>query len=612
MLLTEIQNKKTSVAQVAPRRVFCVIEHAYQNLEIARNACAGRFTIAGTTLDLGSRINWLENPHPADEEWQIEWHKFYYGLDLAQSYRKSGDAKFLQTWERLVRSWIRQVPVGFDSTDVLARRVQNWIYAWQIFAESKIFRGLSGNLDREILTSIAEQTRYLRENLTRERNHRTLELYALFVVALSLPQLDRKSELLRFAMRELHENLLTDIRADGVHREHSTHYHATVLRSFLGARENARRFGLKFPDGFDERLIKACEFLMHIHRPDGEIPAISDSDTGSYLDLLKLAGEIFARPDFLYAATKGRQGFAPEKCNADFCEGGYFTQRSGWGEGENSFENERFLIFDCGNIGDGGHGHYDALSVEIAANGKPLIVDIGRYTYAEDSGFNWRHYFKGTAAHNTISIDDKDQTAYRRGKPKENVAQAHFIERISRADLDVLCGKVESPNYEAVHTRRIFFIRNEYWLIADNLRGLRLHKYDLRFHLSPAAWNHSNLLTTENNSVVRTPDIALIFDKKHAPKIEPSWFSPKYGVKHRASCVSVVEENVSSADFYTLVVPLDIKQDLPEFNVKNDGAKITFEISGVGEKQRARDVLTFHLKDERCVIEEFFRSEETK
>src|SRR3982750_353008 len=98
MLLREVQNKKIIPPLKAPRKIFCVIEDAYQNLEIAREACAGRFTIAGTTLDLGERINWLENPLPEDEEWQIEWHKFYYGLDLAQSYRKTGDGKFLQTW----------------------------------------------------------------------------------------------------------------------------------------------------------------------------------------------------------------------------------------------------------------------------------------------------------------------------------------------------------------------------------------------------------------------------------------------------------------------------------------------------------------------------------
>src|SRR6185503_11072098 len=115
----------------------------------------------------------------------------------------------------------------------------------------------------QIVTSLSAQVSWLHQHLTAERNHRTLELYALFIAALAMPELDQDG-LLEFAIAELHRNLLTDVRSDGVHREQSTHYHMTALRSFLGARENALRFGVEFPASYDERLEKACEFLLHI------------------------------------------------------------------------------------------------------------------------------------------------------------------------------------------------------------------------------------------------------------------------------------------------------------------------------------------------------------
>ena len=40
-------------------------------------------------------------------------------------------------------------------------------------------------------------------------------------------------------------------------------------------------------------------------------------------------------------------------------------------------------MFGCGPLGDGGHGHYDSLGVEAYGHGHPLVVDPGRYTYAE-------------------------------------------------------------------------------------------------------------------------------------------------------------------------------------------------------------------------------------
>ncbi len=189
-------------------------------------------------------------------------------------------------WERLVASWIRQVPPDHDSSDVTARRVLNWIYAWQGFG--------SGPLDAPLAESIAAQARHVRATLTPERNHRTLELYALLLAALAVPGLDGDGDggLRRFALAELDRNLTGDFRADGVHREASTHYHMVALRSFLGVRANARRFGLPLPDGFEARLARASAFARHCHRPDGRIPALSDADTGSYPELLALADEL--------------------------------------------------------------------------------------------------------------------------------------------------------------------------------------------------------------------------------------------------------------------------------------------------------------------------------
>ena len=276
-------------SRVTPRPVYCVIEDEHRDRAVAEAVCAGRFEHFGLARALGVEPEWLGAALPADDEWRITWSKFYDGLHLGHAFGETGDRAFLDAWERLVSSWIRQVPPGRDSSDVTARRIQNWLYAWQRFASSPAFPGLSPGLDEEIVRSVAEQAAHVRANLSPARNHRTLELYSLFLVPLALPELDPDRSLLTEAIRGLHENLLADVLPDGVHCEVSTHYHLLVLRSFLGARENARRFGLRFPDGFDLELERACEFALHCHRPDGRIPALSDSDAGAYGGLLELA-----------------------------------------------------------------------------------------------------------------------------------------------------------------------------------------------------------------------------------------------------------------------------------------------------------------------------------
>jgi hypothetical protein len=68
---------------------------------------------------------------------------------------------------------------------------------------------------------------------------------------------------------------------------------------------------------------------------------------------------------------------------------------------------------DCGPLGYNriaGHGHADALSVLVSWGGVPLLVDPGTYCY--NAAPEYRHFFRGTHAHNTLVVDDRDQSEY--------------------------------------------------------------------------------------------------------------------------------------------------------------------------------------------------------
>jgi hypothetical protein len=505
-----------------PRPVLCLTAHEHRDRARAQAVAAGVFTFAGETRTLGVEPDWLHADLPADEEWRIDWVKFGYGLDLAAA----GDR---ETWERLVRSYIAAVPPDHDAAEVTARRILNWIYAWQELGL------LSPGLDGELIESIAAQTEHVRRNLAPERNHRTLELYALLIVALAL---DHDPELLHFAIAELERNLAKDFRADGVHREASTHYHMIALRSFVGAHANCRRYGIELSAAYDERLGRACDFALHCRRPDGTLPALSDADGGDYSELLALAGEALDRDDLRWAATG--HGRPPAILHADFADGGYFTQRGGWGA------DDAFLIFDCGPLGDGGHGHYDLLSVEVFAGGRPLLVDPGRFTYSEQPP-NLRRWFRGTAAHNTVCVDGLDQTPYTRTRPDGPVAEGRFLGRTGVPGVDVLAGEARSPVYDAVHQRRITFADDRYWVIEDRLQAEQEHAYDLRFHLAPGE-------ATIRDGSVRAPGLTLVILGAGELRLEPGWIAPRYGERIAAPVVSAVRHG-RDVTFTTLVIP---------------------------------------------------------
>jgi uncharacterized heparinase superfamily protein len=529
----------------APRPVFCPTEHEHRDPAIARDAIEGRFTVAGHTLELGTDPDWTAGL-AGDEEWRIEWVKFAWGLDLATA----GGPEGLAAWERYTASWRRQMAPDSDPSEVTARRILNWIYAWQRLA------GAPDDPDA-IARSIAEQAAHVRANLTPGRNHRTLELYALFVTALAFPD----DELLAFATAELDRNLRTDFRADGVHVEASTHYHLIALRSFVAARENARRHGVSLPDGFDERLARACAFALHCRRPDGLIPALSDADTGDYAPLLALAGELLDDDELRWAGTDGRTGAAPARTGVSFPDGGYHVQRSGWTRGRS----ERFLILDCGPLGAGGHGHYDLLSVEAFAR-RPLVVDPGRFTYSEAPP-NLRRWFKGTAAHNTVCVDGLDQTPYARTRPRGDVAHGRLLGRASVPGLDLIAGEAVSPAYEAVHQRRVAFVAEAYWIVEDRLWGAEEHRYDLRWHLAAGAEARAG------GDAVLAPGLALLVTG--APVgLERGWVAPEYGVRLPAPVVSAVAV-ARRATFVTVIAPLRPGEAPPRVTRVDDAEETT-------------------------------------
>lgn len=542
-----------------PRPLWCVIEREHRDLSTATSAVAGRFVHHGVLLHLGRRPDWLNAGLPHDEEWRIEWVELYEGLDMAHAYGVTGDPVYLRTWEDLVESFCDQVSIGHHSSDVTARRLQNWLYAWLRFTEAANFPGLSMGLADRLAMRIKAEARHLADHLTAERNHRTLELYTLLLVSLAFdpdpgPDLDPDPQPAAEEILELlGSNAARDIWSDGVHRECSTDYHMLVLRSLLGAVENGRRAGLAIPSDLLTGVERACDFAVHIQRPDGTTPSFSDGDPADFRALLADAATVLGRADLAWVASGGTQGTPPADRLVSFPVGGYHIQRGGWGDGRRAYQDERFAMFDCGPIGDGGHGHYDQLSVELAGGGHTLALDPGGYTYADDDD-GWRHWFKGTSAHNTVTVDGFDQTPYRPGKPRLT-STATLLGRWSPPGIDVLSGEVTSPSHDARHRRTLALVNDDFWVIHDQLSGQSPHTYVARWHLSPEAQGRTFLIRDDQQSRVSAPGLTIIVPRWCGDvTVEEGWVSPTYGVKVPAPIVAITAADLQDADLVSVIL----------------------------------------------------------
>jgi hypothetical protein len=518
-----------------------------------------RFEFVGETYHLQEPLDWLKNPS-RDIEWHILQHKFYYAVGLGVAYAETADPRYLDKWTALTSSWMDQTPPGFIASDVTGRRIQNWIYAYYYFVTEAKGRRVSPLFHRAFLASLYQQVAYLIENLHPARNHRTLELQAIFLAAVVFPEFDRAREWRDFALRELAKNMQSDLLHDGVHCELSSDYHHLVLRNYLNARRLASLNDIEFPANADRVLEKALEFSMHVHRPDGKIPSLSDGDSHSYLDLLRQGYELYGREDMLYVATAGRQGIPPYRRSIGFSDAGYYFMRSGWGDRGERYQDERYLVFDCGPLGAGNHGHFDLLSVELYGYGRPLLVDPGRYTYHEDPTENWRVRFRGTAYHNTVLVDGKNQTRYEPGLKKYKVRglpPVHTLKAFShRCGFDFVDGVAHSTEYDAIHERRIAFVSPEYWIMCDTLTASQPHRYDLLFHLPHDASGRISSQTRLGACEVVTPNLLLVLCEAFGAEfaVEQGYVSERYGEKRPAPILRFTR-SASNTSFHTLLYP---------------------------------------------------------
>ena len=538
----------------------------------AENVLVNQFEFNNETHVLCTNFNWQHNPSH-DLEWLILLHKFYFLKDLAGAYDCTQDERYAKQWVSLIDSWIAQVPDGFIDSQVTGRRLQQWLLSYHTFVSQWQSPSITTDFFARFLSSINSQTHYLCLHLTPEGNHRTLELYAIFLVAVTFPELKAASWFLAFSTEKLVENMQQDLLPDGVHRELSTDYHHTVLKNYLRFRSLAQINNLTLPQACDDLLQKALTFSCYVHKPDGYIPAINDGDCNSYLPLLRKVQDYYPDISIQYVLSKGEAGIAPKQRSKGFAESGYYLLRSDWTS--MPYDDALYLFFDCAELGFGSHGHYDVLNIEVAAYGQTLVVDPGRYTYSEanSNGINWRHYFKGTSAHNTVVIDNLDQMPYQSGRPLGQQPAARLNQFVTVTGFDYVHGQVASPCYPALHERIVFFVHPEYWLVLDRLTSDHAHDYDLLFHLTSRAQSQTSLVSNATCHVINSPNlmIAQPCSPDTRVTIKSGYVSPEYGVKHEAPIIKFTKQQSPPCNFSTVLYPyrvmpprLDVHQ-LPVF-----------------------------------------------
>ncbi|RFP12383.1 heparinase [Duganella sp. BJB488] len=376
--------------------------------------------------------------------WELNRHVWW--VPLAQAWQVSGQARYLALLGRLIDSWLDACPyargANWSSPVEHGIRLINWSIVWHLTggADGPLFAGAAGGARRaRWLACIYQHIRFASDNYSfhsSSDNHLIGEAAGVYVGAVTWDRWTPVRALGRRAAAILEQEIVRQYAPDGVNLEQALCYHKFSLEFLLASRLAGAAAGQRFSAAFDRRMHAALLFLAAMLDRHGRVAPIGDADDGKvfrlagdgagtpYEAMLAAGARLYQAPllqaklDALgSAATPARSSLrvpapvavdSPAAWPTLFADGGYLVADHG-----PAADAALRLIMDVGPLGYNriaGHGHADALALLLAAEGEDFLIDPGTYCYNAAPAL--RHYFRGTAAHNTVQIDADDQSVY--------------------------------------------------------------------------------------------------------------------------------------------------------------------------------------------------------
>ena len=417
---------------------------------------AGRIDFFGhELLDIGMPVAWHRDPVTRTEVprvfgksinyrndrlvgnikfiWELGRHQHL--VPLAVAYAVTSDVHYRDAIVGQIDGWIDDNPYAIGIHWCSALEVSLRLVSWALIHSLLVLRdgeqGLFASVrDQERLgTSIYQQAWFVRHFLSRyssANNHLIGELCGLWVACRTFDLGEQGDEWGIFAREELEREARLQVHDDGVDREQAAYYHLWVLEYFLCCWLVGERSGAEFSSEFSDTILAMARFLEDICPDGGEPPQLGDADDGfvarfgpswsqqPYRELLSAVHAVFGKVNqadtekaFWYRSIlpSGEQSLPQLDWHRSYPvvypQGGYIIM------GGASYH----LVFDVGPLGYLGiaaHGHADALSFCLAIDDVWWLVDPG--TYAYHSAPEWRSYFRGTSAHNTVRVNGVDQS----------------------------------------------------------------------------------------------------------------------------------------------------------------------------------------------------------
>ncbi len=445
---------------------------------------------------------------PGDPKLTWELHRLQGIPLLVLASHLEGDERFAREALRQMLVWLDRHPPGRGIA--WANTFEPGLRALSLAVGFDGIRSLTGLDDRtkqELLRGLWQHARWIEAGLSRyssANNHLIGELLGLLAVGLLAPELADSGRWASRAAAELAEQADLQVLGDGAGAEQAFGYSLFVADLLLVAAALFRARGLDVPTAVGRALDRVGDGLAMLIDGDEPEPAFGDGDQSRALIVdgtdIRTGRQIAAA----VAACRGHRGARRVALRPDptalllFGEDGarVFAETRPADRAGSCVLSEagivvlRFaglrVLFDAGPLGYlsiAAHGHADALSVALSYGSDDLVIDPGTGSYGDVS---LREWFRGTRAHATVTVDDRDQSQQGGAFIWLQQGNARLLEwdagrLVAIAELD---GYLRLPD-PVTHRRAVARIGERALLVVDRLEGRETHSATQTWPLHP-------------------------------------------------------------------------------------------------------------------------------
>ncbi len=521
--------------------------------------------------------------------WELNRQLFLTYLGFAYYYTQ--DEKYALKFKEIILHWIRHNPpmigINWFSGLEISIRLTSWIFSLYFFKNSEIIN--NSQFFKIIFRSMFQHAYYLRFFYTkRSFNHTIGELFGGYLFSHIFNDCKKIKNWEQISFKKLKTQILLQVRPDGFHIEQSVNYHRFVLEFFMIFLLLNKDL-IESPEGI--LIKKMVKNLSVIVKPNGKVPLVGDVDNGkvlllsgyndkSHLDLINLGCVLFKSSDLKHIVKKlspislllfgpeevksvdSLEFYEPKKKVIYYENSGYFLLRNGWGD------KSSYLFVDLGNFGPqrAPHSHSGISNIILSCNGKDILIDSGTKSY--NRSMEERNYFRGSIAHNVISIDNKNQAKpsswfgwTQKPKTSRKVVESNDL-------IQILCNH---DGYSGFLVQRLILASKDLRsiIVKDKVqpesrkKDNKKHKIELNYHFPEGT--SLDVDFKGKNSVLINKEIMLSISSNSIfeYKLESAEIAPKYGETHQISVLKIqVIESFSSKNSVSITTEFRVINQL--------------------------------------------------